>query len=101
MYVMVFMSMTVLCLQLRVPKFSGALDDPAKLTLDVVSNTERAFPLIKNLHFVFKPSAYTMRVFLVFQEPKLQTLLPKLLACEGRLTAAQVLADDYFLSGQA
>jgi hypothetical protein len=34
------------------------------------------------------------------QEDKLQALLSKLLVCVGRLTAAETLADDYFLSDQ-
>ncbi|CAB1333887.1 unnamed protein product [Coregonus sp. 'balchen'] len=33
-------------------------------------------------------------------EAKLQALLSKLLVCVGRLTAAETLADDYFLSDQ-
>uniref|UniRef100_A0A8C9SNN9 Serine/threonine kinase 31 n=1 Tax=Scleropages formosus TaxID=113540 RepID=A0A8C9SNN9_SCLFO len=31
------------------------------------------------------------------QDPKLQALLSKLLRCSGRLTASEVLSDDYFL----
>nr|XP_046194026.1 serine/threonine-protein kinase 31-like [Oncorhynchus gorbuscha] len=58
---------------LNAPGFNGDLDSGSRLALDI--------------------SGVTL-------EDKLQALLSKLLVCVGRLTAAETLADDYFLSDQ-
>ncbi|XP_071004188.1 serine/threonine-protein kinase 31 [Oncorhynchus clarkii lewisi] len=58
---------------LHAPGFNGDLDSGSRRALDISG---------------------------VKLEDKLQALLSKLLVCVGRLTAAETLADDYFLSDQ-
>uniref|UniRef100_A0A8C7LIR2 Serine/threonine kinase 31 n=1 Tax=Oncorhynchus kisutch TaxID=8019 RepID=A0A8C7LIR2_ONCKI len=58
---------------LHAPGFNGDLDSGSRLALDISG---------------------------VKLEDNLQALLSKLLVCVGRLTAAETLADDYFLSDQ-
>ncbi|XP_042168769.1 serine/threonine-protein kinase 31-like isoform X1 [Oncorhynchus tshawytscha] len=58
---------------LHAPGFNGDLDSGSRLALDISG---------------------------VKLEDKLQALLSKLLVCVGRLTAAETLVDDYFLSDQ-
>eukprot|EP00063_Salmo_salar_P070517 XP_014045352.1 PREDICTED: serine/threonine-protein kinase 31-like [Salmo salar] len=58
---------------LHAPGFNGDLDSGRRLALDISG---------------------------VKLEARLQALLSKLLVCVGRLTAAETLADDYFLSDQ-
>uniref|UniRef100_A0A674CAY9 Serine/threonine kinase 31 n=1 Tax=Salmo trutta TaxID=8032 RepID=A0A674CAY9_SALTR len=50
---------------------------------------------VKYLHVALSDDVYPLG-----QEARLQALLSKLLVCVGRLTAAETLADDYFLSDQ-
>uniref|UniRef100_A0A674CC87 Serine/threonine-protein kinase 31-like n=1 Tax=Salmo trutta TaxID=8032 RepID=A0A674CC87_SALTR len=50
---------------------------------------------VKYLHVALSDDVYPLG-----QEARLQALLSKLLVCVGRLTAAETLAEDYFLSDQ-